>query len=110
MSSPLGICSPVPIAKLSPPELLDLAEVADRDAYQKLKLGYTESNVLPQVRELVAQPLSVSTDDVVIAAPEEAIYLTMRSSLRPGDRVIITFPGNQSLYELATSTDCQVER
>ena len=95
---------------LTLPELLDLAEPADRDAYQHLKLGYTESNGLPQLRELAAQQLSVSPDDVVIAAPEEAIYLTMHSLLRPGDRVIVTFPGYQSLYELATSTDCQVER
>jgi aspartate/methionine/tyrosine aminotransferase len=92
------------------PELLDLAEPADRDAYQHLKLGYTESNGLPQLRELVAQQLSVSPDDVVIAAPEEAIYLIMRSLLRPGDRIIVTFPGYQSLYELATSIGCQVER
>lgn len=95
---------------LTLPELMDLAEPADRDAYQHLKLGYTESNGLPQLRELVAQQLSVSPEDVVIAAPEEAIYLTMRSLLRLGDRVIVTFPGYQSLYELATSIGCHVER
>jgi aspartate/methionine/tyrosine aminotransferase len=92
------------------PELLDLAETADRDAYHHMKLGYTESNGLPQLRELVAQQLGVSREDVVIAAPEEAIYLTMRSLLQPGDRIITTFPGYQSLYELASSIGCRVER
>ncbi len=32
-------------------------------------------------------------------APEEAIFLTMLALLSPGDHVICTFPGYQSLYE-----------
>ena len=49
-------------------------------------------------------------DDVVTAAPEEAIYLLGRALLRPEDRVIVTYPGYQSLYEIATSVGARVER
>jgi aspartate/methionine/tyrosine aminotransferase len=62
------------------------------------------------LRELVGQELGVAPENVVIAAPEEAIYLTMRSLLQPGDRIITTFPGYQSLYELARTIGCPVER
>ena len=29
------------------------------------------------------------------------VYLSMRALLRPGDRVVCTFPGYQSLYSIA---------
>ena len=44
------------------------------------------------------------------AAPEEAIYLLGRTLFRTGDRVIVTFPGYQSLYEVAAACGAQVLR
>ena len=44
------------------------------------------------------------------AAPEEAIYLLGRTLFRTGDRVIVTFPGYQSLYEIAAACGAQVLR
>ncbi len=38
------------------------------------------------------------------------IYLAMRALLRPNDHVIVTFPGYQSLYEIAVSIGCKVTR
>jgi aspartate/methionine/tyrosine aminotransferase len=46
----------------------------------------------------------------VTAAPEEAIYLLGRTLFRTGDRVIATFPGYQSLYEIAGACGAQVLR
>ncbi len=46
---------------------------------------------------------------MLVAAPEEAIFLTMHALLAPGDHVICTFPGYQSLYELARSIGCEVD-
>ncbi len=43
-----------------------------------------------------------------MAAPEELIFLAMNALLEPGDHVICTFPGYQSLYELARSVGCEV--
>lgn len=43
-----------------------------------------------------------------MCAPEEGIYLAMLATLRPGDRVVATFPGYQSLQEVARSLGCSV--
>ncbi len=52
---------------------------------------------------------STGEDDVLtFAGAEEAIYVAMRVLLQPGDRVIVTWPGYQSLYEVARSIGAQV--
>jgi len=51
---------------------------------------------------------SVSADEVMCAAPEELIYLFMLALLEPGDHVVVTSPGYQSLYEIAQSLGCEV--
>jgi aspartate/methionine/tyrosine aminotransferase len=74
-----------------------------------LVLGYTESQGLPDLREQVAGTYdSVAPAEVLVAAPEEAIFLAMNTLLEPGDRVVCTFPGYQSLYQLALSIGCEV--
>ena len=96
---------------LSLAELLELADDRDREAWGGLKLGYTESPGLLELRERIAAGYpGLAAGDVVTAAPEEAIYILGRAVLRPGDRVIVTFPGYQSLYEIASSVGAQVER
>ena len=46
---------------------------------------------------------------LVFAGAEEAIYVFMRVVLGPGDRVVVTWPGYQSLYEVARSTGAEVD-
>ena len=46
---------------------------------------------------------------VLVAAPEEAIYLLMKSFLRSGDQVIVLTPSYQSLSELAASMGCKIQ-
>ena len=36
---------------------------------------------------------------MAVMAPQEAIYLAMLALLSPGDHVVCTYPGYQSLYE-----------
>ncbi|HXK08423.1 MAG TPA: pyridoxal phosphate-dependent aminotransferase [Vicinamibacteria bacterium] len=96
---------------LSLAELLDLADDADRAAWAGLRLGYTESPGLLDLRQRIAASYpGLGPDDVVTAAPEEALYLLGRAALRSGDRVIVTFPGYQSLYEIASAVGARVER
>jgi aspartate/methionine/tyrosine aminotransferase len=96
---------------LSLAELLELGDDADRAAWSGLKLGYTESPGLQELRVRVAAGYpGLTADEVVTAAPEEAIYLLGRAVIRPGDRVIVTFPGYQSLYEIASAVGAHVER
>src|ERR1700721_2907800 len=85
-------------------ELLDLAEPDLKDLWSNLALGYTESQGLPLLRSEAASLYEkVAADNILIAAPEECIYLTMNAILEQGDNVICTFPGYQSLYAIAES-------
>ena len=96
---------------LSLAELLELADDRDRAAWDGLRLGYTESPGLLELRELIASGYpGLTAAEVVTAVPEEAIYLLGRAMIRPGSRVIVTFPGYQSLYEIASAVGAQVER
>jgi aspartate/methionine/tyrosine aminotransferase len=96
---------------LSLAELLELADDADRAAWNDLKLGYTESPGLLELRERIAAGYrGLAADDVLSAVPEEALYILGRTLFRSGDRVIVTFPGYQSLYEIARAAGAQVER
>ncbi len=83
-------------------ELLTLAQV-DLSSLGELHLGYTESQGHPQLRAAIAGLYQgVSPDDVVVlAAPEEGIYVTMQALLEPGDEVVVISPAYDSLRNLA---------
>jgi aspartate/methionine/tyrosine aminotransferase len=90
-------------------ELLESADSQSLRLWENLKLGYTDSSGHPVLRESIADIYkSVSADDILVVTPEEGIFLAMQALLRPGDHVICTFPGYQSLYELARSMGCDV--
>jgi|WetSurMetagenome_2_1015567.scaffolds.fasta_scaffold185571_2 aspartate/methionine/tyrosine aminotransferase len=81
-----------------------------RARWEGLGLGYTESQGLPELRaEIAGLYEHVDPEQVVVAAPEEALFLTMNALLASGDHVISTFPGYQSLYEVARSIGCRVD-
>ena len=91
-------------------DLLELAEDETREMWAGLRLGYTESTGHPLLRrEIAALYESIEADDVLVfAGAEEAIYCLLSTSLEPGDHVIVTFPGYQSLYEVARAAGAQV--
>lgn len=79
-------------------ELLQMAGV-EMEAFGRLRLGYTESQGHPELRSAIAATYDgVEADDVVVlAAPEEGIYLTMRALLQPEDEVVVLAPAYDSL-------------
>ena len=90
-------------------ELLESADSQSLRLWENLKLGYTDSSGHPVLREAIADIYkSVAADDILVVTPEEGIFLAMQALLRRGDHVICTFPGYQSLYELARSMGCDV--
>lgn len=90
-------------------EMLDMAEPQSLALWQGLKLGYTESPGHPLLRAEVARLYpNLKAEDVLIAVPEEAIYVAMHSLLKPGDHVIAIAPTYQSLHELARSIGCEL--
>jgi aspartate/methionine/tyrosine aminotransferase len=94
---------------LSLRELLALADERERTAFEELRLGYTESPGHPELRARIAALYpGLAADDVLVAMPEEAIYLLGRTQLGPGDRMIVTFPAYQSLYEVASASGAEI--
>jgi aspartate/methionine/tyrosine aminotransferase len=96
---------------LSLRELLSFGDEDALDLWANLGLGYTESQGHPLLREEIARLYAhIAPDDVLVVTPEEGIFIAMNVILREGDHVIATFPGYQSLYELAHSLGCEVTR
>jgi aspartate/methionine/tyrosine aminotransferase len=96
---------------LSLQELLGWADPESLELWQRLSLGYTESQGHPLLRQEVARLYqSLTPDDVLIVTPEEGIFIAMHSLLEQGDHAIVTFPGYQSLYEIAQPLGCRVTR
>lgn len=83
-------------------ELLEMASPDSRALWQRLSLGYTESQGHPLLRAEIARTYErVSAERILTAAPEEAILIAMLALLQPGDHVIATAPAYQSLHEAA---------
>lgn len=92
-------------------ELLRLAGT-DAQALLDLRLGYTESAGHPALRAAIAATYDgvTSQEVTVLGAPEEGIYLTMRTLLEPGDHVIVLTPAYDSLLNLAEHVSGNVSR
>jgi len=92
-------------------ELLQLAG-GSRESLGQLRLGYTESQGAPALRERIAGLYdSVEAYHVIgLAAPEEGIFLTMHALLEPGDEVVVLTPCYDSLGNVAEYLGCRVSR
>ena len=90
-------------------ELLEMAPPEAASLWQGLRLGYTESQGHPRLREAIAALYeTVAPEGVVVAAPEEAIFIAMHALLEPGDHVVVMTPSYQSLHEVPRSIGCGV--
>jgi aspartate/methionine/tyrosine aminotransferase len=91
-------------------DLLDLADEETRALWAGLTLGYTESNGHPLLRrEIAALYEALEPDDVLVfAGAEEGIFCLVNILLGPGDHAVVTWPGYQSLYEIARATGADV--
>lgn len=96
---------------LSQKGIVQMADPETKSLWDNLKLGYTESQGLPLLRQEVSKLYEgISQNDVLIAVPEEGIFIVLNSILEKGDHVICTFPGYQSLYEVAEGIGCEVTK
>ncbi len=90
-------------------ELLSLAGPESARLWRDLSLGYTETAGHPLLRAEVADMYrEVPASGIVIAAPEEAIFIAMNVLLSPGDHVICLAPAYPSLHEIARAIGCRV--
>jgi aspartate/methionine/tyrosine aminotransferase len=91
-------------------DLLALADDETRSLWERLGLGYTESTGHPLLRREIATLYdAIGSDDVLVfAGAEEAIFCLLSTSLQEGNHVIVTWPGYQSLYEVARAAGASV--
>ena len=91
-------------------ELLAIADDETRSMWDGLRLGYTESTGHPLLRAEIAKLYAaLEADDVLVfAGAEEAVFCLFSTSVEAGDHVIVTWPGYQSLYEVARAAGAHV--
>jgi aspartate/methionine/tyrosine aminotransferase len=96
---------------LSLRELLALAAPESLALWNDLRLAYTESQGHPLLRaEIAGLYETVAPENVMVAVPEEAIFVLMHALLGPHDHAVVITPAYQSLYEVARATGCEVSR
>lgn len=92
-------------------DLLAMADDETKKLWDNLTLGYTESLGHPLLREEIAKLYQgVAANDCLVIVPEEGIYIALNSILQSGDNVICTYPGYQSLYEIAEGLGSEVTK
>ena len=92
-------------------ELMGMADDQTRHEWETLKLGYTESKGDHVFRKEISKLYtSISPEEVLVLVPEEGIFISMNALLEKGDHVVTTFPGYQSLYQVAEDIGCQVSK
>jgi aspartate/methionine/tyrosine aminotransferase len=91
-------------------EVVAMADDETRALWDGLRLGYTESTGHPLLRREIASLYEgIEPDDVLtFAGAEEAVFCLMNVIAGPGDRVVVTWPGYQSLYEVARAAGADV--
>ena len=104
-------------------ELLALADDDARERWEALSLGYTESAGAPALRDEIARRVwrvvharsadpqrryyggCIRAEHVLCCVPQEGVLL-MHALLTPGQHLVVTAPGYQSLYTLAKAMGC----
>ncbi len=107
-SAPFLLCTS-DCETMSVRELLGYGE-RSMEEFADLRLGYTESQGNPGLREEIASLYEDRDPDsiIVTAGAEEGIFIAMQTLLSPGDHAVIQTPAYQSLTEIPSATGCTV--
>ena len=91
-------------------DLLALADDETTSLWQSLRLGYTESTGHPLLRREISNLYETTDPDdvLVLSGAEEGIFALVNVLLGPGDHSIVTWPGYQSLYDVARACGAEV--
>jgi aspartate/methionine/tyrosine aminotransferase len=91
-------------------ELLALGTDADRAAFERISLGYVPTWGGDELRQAIASTyVSLRPEDVLaFAGAQEGLYWLMQEAAGPGDHVLLTVPGYQSIESLALATGAEV--
>ena len=89
--------------------VLDLASSEEKERWDTLTLGYTETVGSEPLRTAIQQHYTtIGLDEIVVSSPGEANFVLMNVLLHAGDHVICMSPMYQSLYQVAKDLGCAV--
>ena len=90
-------------------ELLAMASDEDRCLWDELRLGYTETFGMPELRHAIADTYDDidQTDLLTFAGAEEGIFAAMQVLFSPGDHAIVITPNYQAA-ETVPGSICDV--
>jgi len=90
-------------------ELLALGTDEDRTAFERISLGYVPTWGGDELRQAIAGTyVNLRPEDVLaFAGAQEALFWMMQEA-GPGDHVLLTVPGYQSMESLALATGAEV--
>ena len=93
------------VESLSLSQLLEMASPADREAFDSLWLGYTQTWGDPILRDEIAQTYQQMKQDNILcfAGAGEGIYAVMKTLLGPDDHMIVPVPNYQSAETIPLS-------
>jgi len=81
----------------------------ERELWETMTLGYTESEGSPLLREAILQYYKLKNiENVVVATPGELNFISMNVLLDSKDHVITVSPCYQSLYQIVKSLNCEL--
>ena len=82
--------------------VLNLASEQEKNSWDNLKLGYTETIGSEPLRQAISQHYkTIQSDEIVVSSPGEGNFILMNVLLNAGDNVICMSPMYQSLYQVA---------
>lgn len=89
--------------------LLECASKDELDLWERLTLGYTESEGNSLLRKAILQYYKIKTiENVVVASPGELNFISMNVLLCANDHVVTVSPCYQSLSEVVKSIGCEL--
>ncbi len=89
--------------------ILENASEHEIKLWNELKLGYTESQGNPILREAILQYYNIKNiENVVVATPGELNFISMNVLLNSKDHAITISPSYQSLSEVVKSIKCDL--
>ena len=92
---------------------VDLSELLDRselDRLMNVRLGYTQTNGTPELREVIAalHPGATVDDVEVVNGGSEANFIALWSLLEPGDEVVVMLPNYMQIPGLVRALGATV--
>lgn len=89
--------------------VLNMASKEEKERWENLKLGYTETVGSEFLRQAIKPHFrTITLDEIVVSSPGEGNFILMNVLLNAGDNVICMSPMYQSLYQVAKDLGCSV--